>query len=61
MAKLSMRVSYQKGTHQIWKAEEQLTVKAGNAGGVLVSVNKEEAKQMGATWDSQRSNDSSKY
>lgn len=36
-----------KGTHQIWKAQEQLTVKAGNAGGVLVSVNKEEAKQMG--------------
>ena len=36
-----------KGTHQIWKAQEQLTVKAGNAGGVLVSINKEEAKQMG--------------
>ncbi len=36
-----------KGTHQIWKAQEQLTVRASNAGGVLVSVNKEEAKQMG--------------
>ncbi|KYC44244.1 DNA-binding protein [Scytonema hofmannii PCC 7110] len=35
------------GTHRIWKAQEQLTVKAGNAGGVLVSVNKEEAKQLG--------------
>ncbi|MUG94092.1 DUF4115 domain-containing protein [Scytonema sp. UIC 10036] len=35
------------GTHRIWKAQAQLTVKAGNAGGVLVSVNKEEAKQLG--------------
>lgn len=35
------------GTQRIWKAQEQLTVRAGNAGGVLVSVNKEEAKQMG--------------
>jgi cytoskeletal protein RodZ len=35
------------GTHRIWKAQEQLTVKAGNAGGVMVSVNKQEAKQLG--------------
>jgi cytoskeletal protein RodZ len=35
------------GTHQTWKAQEQLTVRAGNAGGVLVSINKEQAKQMG--------------
>ncbi|MBO3460856.1 DUF4115 domain-containing protein [Aetokthonos hydrillicola Thurmond2011] len=35
------------GTHLTWKAQEQLTVRAGNAGGVLVSVNKEQAKQMG--------------
>ncbi len=35
------------GTHRIWKAQDQLTVRAGNAGGVLVSVNKDEAKQMG--------------
>jgi len=35
------------GTHRIWKAQEQLTVKAGNAGGVLVSVNQKQAKQMG--------------
>ncbi len=35
------------GTHRIWKAQEQLTVKARNAGGVLVSVNKKQAKQMG--------------
>jgi cytoskeletal protein RodZ len=35
------------GTHRIWKAQGQLTVRAGNAGGVLVSVNQEQAKQMG--------------
>lgn len=35
------------GTHRIWKAHEQLIVKAGNAGGVLVSVNKQEPKQLG--------------
>ncbi|MFN6486662.1 MULTISPECIES: helix-turn-helix domain-containing protein [unclassified Nostoc] len=35
------------GTHRIWKAQEQLTVKTDNAGGVLVSVNQEKAKEMG--------------
>ncbi len=35
------------GTQRTWKAQDQLTVRAGNAGGVLVSVNKEEAKPMG--------------
>jgi cytoskeletal protein RodZ len=35
------------GSHRVWKAQEQLTVKAGNAGGVLVSVNQQKAKQMG--------------
>ncbi|AKG21909.1 helix-turn-helix domain-containing protein [Calothrix sp. 336/3] len=35
------------GTHRIWQAHEQLTVKARDAGSVLVSVNKEQAKQMG--------------
>jgi len=35
------------GTQRTWKAQYQLTVKAGNAGAVLVSVNKEEAKPMG--------------
>lgn len=35
------------GTHRIWKAQEQLTVKTDNAGGVLMSVNQEKAKQMG--------------
>ncbi|MBD0304774.1 MAG: helix-turn-helix domain-containing protein, partial [Tolypothrix sp. T3-bin4] len=32
------------GTQRTWKAQDQLTVKAGNAGAVLVSVNKEQAK-----------------
>jgi cytoskeletal protein RodZ len=36
-----------KGTHRSWKAQEQLTVKTNNAGSVLISVNEEEAKQMG--------------
>ncbi|MFB2772894.1 helix-turn-helix domain-containing protein [Pelatocladus sp. BLCC-F211] len=35
------------GTHRIWKAQEQLTVRTDNAGGVLVSINKEKAKQLG--------------
>ncbi|AFY50353.1 hypothetical protein Nos7524_4605 [Nostoc sp. PCC 7524] len=35
------------GAHRVWKAEEQLTVKTNNAGGVLMSVNEQEAKQMG--------------
>jgi cytoskeletal protein RodZ len=35
------------GTQRTWIADEQLTVRAGNAGGVLVTVNQQEAKQMG--------------
>ncbi|MDF5711521.1 MAG: helix-turn-helix domain-containing protein [Nostoc sp. S4] len=35
------------GTHRIWKAQEQLTVKTDNAGGVLMSVNQQKAKEMG--------------
>ncbi|MBE9210452.1 helix-turn-helix domain-containing protein [Nostoc sp. LEGE 06077] len=35
------------GTHRVWKAQEQLTVKTDNAGSVMMSVNQEEAKQMG--------------
>ena len=36
-----------KGSKRIWKANKELTVRAGNAGGVLVSVNHQVAKQMG--------------
>jgi cytoskeletal protein RodZ len=35
------------GTQRTWQAQKQLTVRAGNAGGVLVSVNQEQAKPMG--------------
>ncbi|MGK7877932.1 MAG: helix-turn-helix domain-containing protein [Xenococcaceae cyanobacterium] len=35
------------GTHRTWVANEQLTVRAGNAGGVLVAFNDEQAKQLG--------------
>lgn len=35
------------GTRRIWKAREQLTVKTDNAGGVLMSVNQQKAKEMG--------------
>ncbi|MEO1373766.1 MAG: RodZ domain-containing protein [Cyanobacteria bacterium J06635_10] len=35
------------GSKRTWKAQKELTVKAGNAGGVLVSVNQQKAKEMG--------------
>jgi cytoskeletal protein RodZ len=35
------------GTYRTWKAHEQLTVKTNNAGSVLMSVNQQEARQMG--------------
>lgn len=41
------------GSQQTWKAQKELTVKAGNAGGVLVSVNQEQPKQMGKVGETQ--------
>lgn len=35
------------GTQRTWVADEKLIVRAGNAGGVLVEFNNEQAKQMG--------------
>lgn len=35
------------GTQRTWEAKQQLVVRAGNAGGVLVAVNDGQAKQMG--------------
>lgn len=35
------------GTHRTWVASQQLTVRAGNAGGVLVTFNDEKPKQLG--------------
>ncbi|NEP14003.1 MAG: helix-turn-helix domain-containing protein [Symploca sp. SIO2C1] len=36
------------GTHRTWVAKEKLSVRAGNAGGVVVAYNDETAKQLGA-------------
>lgn len=36
-----------KGTQQSWSAKERIVIRAGNAGGVLVSVNNQEAKALG--------------
>ncbi|MBF2065760.1 MAG: helix-turn-helix domain-containing protein [Calothrix sp. C42_A2020_038] len=35
------------GTQRTWKANSQLIVRAGNAGGVMVSVNQQQPKPMG--------------
>jgi len=35
------------GSNRTWKATQQLTVKTDNAGGVLMSVNQQESKEMG--------------
>lgn len=35
------------GTQRTWIAKEELTVLAGNAGGVLLTINQEKSKQMG--------------
>jgi cytoskeletal protein RodZ len=35
------------GSHRVWKAQDQLTVKTDNAGSVMMSVNQQAAKQMG--------------
>ncbi len=35
------------GSQRTWVAQEQLTVRAGNAGGVLVTFNQDKAKQLG--------------
>jgi cytoskeletal protein RodZ len=35
------------GSQRTWKAQEQLTVKTDNAGGVLMSINQQQPKEMG--------------
>ena len=45
--KIEFEGTLPEGTHRIWKAQQQLTVKTDNAGGVLMSVNQEKAKEMG--------------
>ncbi len=36
-----------KGEKRTWEAKEQITIMAGNAGGVVVAINNEEAKPLG--------------
>jgi cytoskeletal protein RodZ len=38
----------EEGDQRTWEAKEQLTVRAGNAGGILVAVNNEKAEELGA-------------
>ena len=45
--KTTFEGTLEQGSKRTWKAQKELTVKAGNAGGVLVSVNQEQAKKMG--------------
>ena len=35
------------GTQRTWVAKEELKVRVGNAGGVLITVNQEQAKLLG--------------
>ena len=35
------------GTHRTWMANQELTILASNAGGVMVALNEQEAKQLG--------------
>ncbi|MEO0686909.1 MAG: helix-turn-helix domain-containing protein, partial [Cyanobacteria bacterium J06649_11] len=45
--KITYQGTLKEGSKRTWTAQKELTVKAGNAGGVLVSVNQQEAKKMG--------------
>lgn len=36
-----------RGTQRVWQADKALTVRAGNAGGVYIAVNNEDAKKLG--------------
>lgn len=45
--KTTFEGTLEEGSKRTWTAHKELTVKAGNAGGVLVSVNQQEAKKMG--------------
>lgn len=44
----------QQGDQRSWEAKQQLTILAGNAGAVLVAVNDEKAKKLGAAGQLQR-------
>ncbi|WP_139240465.1 RodZ domain-containing protein [Geitlerinema sp. PCC 9228] len=38
------------GTQRTWEAQQEVVIRAGNAGGVLVALNGEDAKPMGQPW-----------
>jgi cytoskeletal protein RodZ len=38
------------GTKRTWEAQQEVVIRAGNAGGVLVAFNGEDAKPMGQPW-----------
>ncbi|MGL5193737.1 MAG: helix-turn-helix domain-containing protein [Chroococcales cyanobacterium] len=45
--KIEFEGTLQQGTERTWEAKEQLVILAGNAGGILMAVNDEQAKLMG--------------
>lgn len=45
--KIEFEGTLQQGTERTWEAKQELIVVAGNAGGVLMAVNDEQAKLMG--------------
>jgi cytoskeletal protein RodZ len=45
--KVEFKGILERGTKKTWQAEEQLVFVAGNAGGILVAYNNEQAKQIG--------------
>jgi cytoskeletal protein RodZ len=45
--KIEFEGTLQQGTERTWEAKQQLVVLAGNAGGILMAVNDEQAKLMG--------------
>jgi hypothetical protein len=47
MARQNLRVYCPRERHRTWQANRELTVRAGNAGGVYVAVNNANAKQLG--------------
>jgi hypothetical protein len=55
MGRQNLRVCLPQGTHRTWQANRELTVRAGNAGGVYVAVNNANAKQLGNRAKSRKS------
>jgi hypothetical protein len=45
--KIEFKGTLERGTKKTWQAEKELVFVAGNAGGILVAYNNEQAKQIG--------------